>query len=67
MKAGLGLDLGFSCFGGYLGTGMGGDVEGGGNVGSLGGGVDGRDEKRLLPGSEARIGIEEVQFSSVSN
>lgn len=57
MKAGLGLDLGFCSFGGYLGTGMGGDVEGGGNLGSLGGGVDGRDEKRLPSGSEARIRI----------
>ena len=53
----MGLDLGFCSFGGYLGTGMGGDVEGGGNLGSLGGGVDGRNAKRLPSGSEARIRI----------
>lgn len=53
----IGFRFGFLFFWGYLGTRMGGDVEGGGNLGSLGGGVDGRDEKRLPSGSEARIRI----------
>lgn len=55
-----GVVLGF--LGGYLGIGMGGDAECDGVVGSFGGGVDGREEKRLPPGSKARIAIE-AQFS----
>lgn len=53
----IGFRFGFLFFWGYLGTRMGGDVEGGGNLGCLGGGVDERDEKRLPSGSEARIRI----------
>lgn len=38
--------------------GMGGDVEGEGVVGSFGGGFEGREEKGLTPGREARIAIQ---------
>lgn len=45
------------CFGGYLGTGIGGEKEGGGCA--VVGVVVGREEKRLWFGSEARIVIED--------
>lgn len=38
---------------------MGGDVEVEGVVGSFGGGFEGRDEKGLITGREARIAIQE--------
>lgn len=46
--------------GGYLGMGKGGEGEGVGEVASFCGGFDGSEEKRLRPGSEARIGIEKM-------
>lgn len=43
--------------GGYLGIGMGGEGDEV-DCGSFGGGDEGREEKRLRPGSEATIAIE---------
>lgn len=73
MKAGLVWELGglgrvvwgFEDFlrgGGYLGMGIGGGGGGGGveffvNLGSFEGGVEGSEEKRLNPGSDATMAI----------
>lgn len=53
--------------GGYLGIGIGGDGVAGLTAGLEGGGVEGKDEKRLRPGSDATITMEvleeEIEFS----
>lgn len=64
------MDLGRSVWGfrlrggGYLGIGIGEEGEGvGDEVASFWGGFDGREEKRLRPGSEASTGIEKMWTS----
>lgn len=58
------LVLGFRLRGGgYLGIGMGGEGEGVHEVVSFWGGFEGREERRLSPGSDARIGIENVTLN----
>lgn len=48
--------------GGYLGIGIGGKGEALVTVGSVGGGFEGNEEKRLPPGSDATIITMEVDF-----
>lgn len=55
----IGADFEFRFFGGgYLGIGIGGAIGGDDEFWSFGGGGDGKEEKRLIPESDARIAIQ---------